>query len=322
MIRREPAWRLFAREFNESTFAVRGEEGDKSPNYLISPLGAKVNRLFLVGVATEIYNYGDEKEPFWKMRVVDVNGVFFVYGGKFNPDALKVIPKLAEPSFVAIVGKARSFTPEGTDTPYVSLMIETIKEVDLYQRKLWVLNCVQHLKRRIDDYEYIKSQFEEPTKKDIMSLGFSEHEADGFALAMKVYPDDHLDRYRELARNALKSLLPQYESYFGEPEMGREELKLAFRWSLQQVFGEPEMRREEEAFLSGEEEEEGEEDLSDAVCQLVREASSEEGISWEELVALAQKKHNIDKDRLEEIVNNLLDDGILFEPKLGRLKLV
>lgn len=300
MIRREPAWRLFAREFNESTFAVRGEEGDKSPNYLISPLGAKVNRLFLVGVATEIYNYGDEKEPFWKMRVVDVNGVFFVYGGKFNPDALKVIPKLAEPSFVAIVGKARSFTPEGTDTPYVSLMIETIKEVDLYQRKLWVLNCVQHLKRRIDDYEYIKSQFEEPTKKDIMSLGFSEQEADGFALAMKVYPDDHLDRYRELARNALKSLLPQYESYFGEPEM----------------------RREEEAFLSGEEEEEGEEDLSDAVCQLVREASSEEGISWEELVALAQKKHNIDKDRLEEIVNNLLDDGILFEPKLGRLKLV
>ncbi|HID71167.1 MAG TPA: hypothetical protein EYP29_00285, partial [Thermoplasmata archaeon] len=223
MIRREPAWRLFAREFNESTFAVRGEEGDKSPNYLISPLGAKVNRLFLVGVATEIYNYGDEKEPFWKMRVVDVNGVFFVYGGKFNPDALKVIPKLAEPSFVAIVGKARSFTPEGTDTPYVSLMIETIKEVDLYQRKLWVLNCVQHLKRRIDDYEYIKSQFEEPTKKDIMSLGFSEHEADGFSLAMKVYPDDHLDRYRELARNALKSLLPQYESYFGEPEMRREE---------------------------------------------------------------------------------------------------
>ena len=43
---REVAWRLFAGEYNESNFEVGGG-GDRAPTYVVTPLGARVNRLFV-----------------------------------------------------------------------------------------------------------------------------------------------------------------------------------------------------------------------------------------------------------------------------------
>ena len=310
MMKREPAWRVFAQEFNQSTLTVKDEGVDKSPNYLISPLGAKMNRLFLVGVATEINNYGDESDPFWKIRVVDINGVFFVSAGRFSANVLKKIPKLKEPSFVAVVGKARTYTPEGVDTTYISVTPEIINEVDVNQRKMWILETARLLKKRIEDYEYIRRELSEPTKENILSLGFAEREADGFARAMEAYPDVDLAYYKELARNAVRSLLSQHAD------------------NLEDSFGDTEMRHEEEAFVKGahavEEQpaQEEEKDHAAAVCEFVRAASSEDGIGWEELVEQAKKTLGIGQEKLEEVVNNLLDDGVLFEPVLGKLKMV
>ena len=54
---REPAWRVFASEFNASTLKIKGE-GEKAPSYVVTPLGAMVNRLFIVGILTDIQNLG------------------------------------------------------------------------------------------------------------------------------------------------------------------------------------------------------------------------------------------------------------------------
>ena len=43
---REQAWRVFAGEYNNTTCKVVGE-GEKEPSYVITPLGAKINRLFI-----------------------------------------------------------------------------------------------------------------------------------------------------------------------------------------------------------------------------------------------------------------------------------
>ncbi len=312
MMKREPAWRIFSRELRESTLSMKDDENDKfSPNYLISPLGAKMNRLFVVGVATEIQNHGDENDPFWKMRVSDINGVFFVSAGQYNPDVLKKIPKIAEPSFVALVGKVRTYTPEGGDRTYVSLTPEIIKEVDQNQRKLWILEAARSLRKRIEDYQYIKTNLEEPTRENIVALGFSQHKADGFAKAMATYPDVDLDFYRDILRESIQSLLPQSERY------------------LEEDSGAGDMVQEENAFIQS-----GKavgpatagtaaDDLGEQVCELVRSISSNsDGVDWTELVELAKQKMKLSQDHLEEEVNKLLDDGILFEPVLGKLKLV
>ena len=51
-MKRQPAWRVFAGEFNDSTFEIKGE-GDMTPSYVVTPLGAKINRVFIIGVLTD-----------------------------------------------------------------------------------------------------------------------------------------------------------------------------------------------------------------------------------------------------------------------------
>ena len=48
---REVSWRVFAEEYNSSTMEHTGE-GDKPVSYIVTPLGARVNRLHVVGVVT------------------------------------------------------------------------------------------------------------------------------------------------------------------------------------------------------------------------------------------------------------------------------
>ena len=86
--RREVAWRMFAREYNASTVIMKGDE-DMSPSYVLSPLGAKANRVFLSGVITEVENKGSENEPFWTVRITDPTGIFYLSAGQYQPEAAK-----------------------------------------------------------------------------------------------------------------------------------------------------------------------------------------------------------------------------------------
>ncbi|MEE9507408.1 MAG: DNA-binding protein, partial [Thermoplasmata archaeon] len=66
-MRREVAWRVFAKEYSDSDFQF-SEGGERSPSYVVTPLGAKINRLFVVGVITDIDNVGSDDQPMWRAR--------------------------------------------------------------------------------------------------------------------------------------------------------------------------------------------------------------------------------------------------------------
>jgi RPA family protein len=65
---REVAHRIFAAEFKEANLQVREGTDQYTPQYLITPTGAKVNRVFIVGTLTEKENIGAEAE-FWRGRI-------------------------------------------------------------------------------------------------------------------------------------------------------------------------------------------------------------------------------------------------------------
>ena len=44
MISREVAWRVFAGEYNSSNLEIKGE-GERAPSYIVTPLGAMINRV-------------------------------------------------------------------------------------------------------------------------------------------------------------------------------------------------------------------------------------------------------------------------------------
>ncbi|MGQ0797240.1 MAG: RPA family protein, partial [Methanobacteriota archaeon] len=87
---REVAWRLFSGEFNDATLEVPGG-GDRAPSYVVTPLGAKVNRVFVVGVVTDVENVGTDMQPMWRARVADPTGTFHLYAGQYQPEASAVL---------------------------------------------------------------------------------------------------------------------------------------------------------------------------------------------------------------------------------------
>ena len=60
-MKRQTAWRVFAGEFNDSTVEIKGE-GEMTPSYVVTPLGAKVNRVFIIGVLTDVENVSEDGE--------------------------------------------------------------------------------------------------------------------------------------------------------------------------------------------------------------------------------------------------------------------
>ena len=134
-MKREPAWRVFAGEFNDSTVEIKGQ-GEMSPSYVITPLGAKVNRLFVIGVLTDVENISQEGELV-RAHISDPTGVFTLYSGQYQKDVTDALTKIDVPTFVAVIGKARTYTPE-EGMLYVSIRPERILEVSADIRDKWI----------------------------------------------------------------------------------------------------------------------------------------------------------------------------------------
>ena len=123
---REVAWRLFAGEYNDATLQVEGT-GERAPSYVIKPLGAKVNRIFVVGVITDVENVGTDMQPMWRARVSDPTGTFHVYAGQYQPEAAAALSQLKPPVFGAIVGKSRSRLARGASSNMTAWVIRSCR---------------------------------------------------------------------------------------------------------------------------------------------------------------------------------------------------
>src|SRR5512136_3089275 len=110
---REVARRIFAEELRNSTLSFRDgdDQHQYAPQYLLTPTGARCNRVFLVGTLTEKDDIGGDTE-YWKGRIVDPTGSILIYAGRYDPDAAHMMATIEPPAFVAVVGKPKIFQPE------------------------------------------------------------------------------------------------------------------------------------------------------------------------------------------------------------------
>ncbi len=147
---REVARRVFASEFNDSTYTFKESDDERAPNYALLPTGDRANRVFIVGTLTETEDVGEESE-YWRGRVVDPTGTFFVYAGQYQPEAAAVLRDAEPPAYVAVVGKPRTYEPED-GTINVSVRPESIAVVDAATRDRWVVETATRTLERIDSY--------------------------------------------------------------------------------------------------------------------------------------------------------------------------
>lgn len=145
---REPARRVFAGELRESRIHFKEGQDEKSPGFVLLPTGARCNRVFFVGTLIEKKKQG-EQNLFYRARVVDPTGTFFVMAGSYQPDAMQQIARIEPPSFVAVVGKPNVYqTPDGA--VLISVRCESITPVDKETRDQWVLDCAAATLDRLD----------------------------------------------------------------------------------------------------------------------------------------------------------------------------
>jgi hypothetical protein len=144
---REPARRVFAGELRECRYQFKDGEDEKSPTFVLLPTGERCNRIFLVGTLTEKTRQG-EQNIFYRGRVVDPTGTFFVMAGSYQPEAMQQLARIETPSFVAVIGKPNLYQkPDGT--VMVSVRVESITVVDKDTRDLWVLDAAERTLDRI-----------------------------------------------------------------------------------------------------------------------------------------------------------------------------
>ena len=288
---REIAWRVFAREYNDSTKEV-SDGGERSPSYVVTPLGAKVNRLFAVGVLTDVENVATDEAPMWRARMSDPSGTFHIYSGQYQPEASASLAKIKPPAFAAVTGKSRLFSPE-PGTTYASIRPEEVKIVDEGLRDYWILEACRSLRKRLDAMR--EAQKMDPvTKESLVALGVKSALAEGIVTAAGHYGKVDLSRYSSMLVEALTFLLPEARVVVSEPE--------------------------EKAAVSKATATAEQEALEERVLGIIGELDADgKGASWDAMVARAAKDE-VDKDAMEEVVNSLLDKGLIYEPILGRMK--
>jgi len=148
---REVARRVFASEFNDAGYTFKESDDERAPVYALLPTGASANRVFFVGTLTEKDDVGDDAE-YWRARIVDPTGTFFVYAGQYQPEAASAIRDLEAPAYVAVVGKPRTYeTDDGTIR--VSVRPESITEVDATVRDRWVVETAERTLERVAAFE-------------------------------------------------------------------------------------------------------------------------------------------------------------------------
>jgi RPA family protein len=301
-MKRETAWRVFAGEYNDSNFEVKGS-GEKTPSYIITPLGAKVNRLFIVGVLTDVENISESGELV-RAHISDPTGVYTLYSGQYQQDATDALSAIEVPAFVAVLGKARTYKPE-EGVLYVSVRPEKILEVNADARDQWILETCESTKERIEAVlEAMKMS--QSNSYDLRKLGYSRDLSDGVVAALKNYGNVDIEKYITLIQESLQYLRPR-----------REELAPL---DIEDKEKKPKAKKTREVQKKKEETvEDDSEEIENKVLDVIKEIEGENGASWDAITKKCEKS-GLSRDSVEEALNSLMDKGLIYEPVLGTIK--
>ena len=326
-MKRQTAWRVFAGEFNDSTYEIKGE-GEMNPSYVVTPLGAKVNRVFIIGVLTDVENISEDG-GLVRAHISDPTGVFTIYSGQYQKDVTDNLLKIEVPAFVAIIGKARTYSPE-EGTIYVSIRPEKIMEVSADIRDKWILETCKNTKDRIEAVlEAMK--MDEKNAFELTKLGYSKELSEGIVEALKNYGSVDLNKYISLIQESLQYLKPGKESL---PDIKIEKKKE--NKSLDEESDTPESNFTDEEEDNEEIEDQEEtiepetkedkkdddksfEEIENKVLSIIKKLEGEDGAAWDVITQKCEKT-GLEKDSIEEALTSLMDKGLIYEPILGTIK--
>lgn len=183
---REVAYRVFAAEFEDATVSFKESDEERAPNYVISPTGGRLNRLFSVGVFTEKAEVGGGQV---RARINDLTGTLVTYAGQYQPGPQAFLENADPPAFLALTGKARTFEPEDGDRIYSSVRPESVNEVDAATRDRWVVRTAEQTVARVGSMAAarLSNLRGDELREALVEAGLTESLASGTAIAVAEY---------------------------------------------------------------------------------------------------------------------------------------
>ena len=288
------------------------EDREYSPTYLISEIGAKLSRVLIAGVLDQLENRGSDEDPFYTARVIDPNGDFYyLQAGQYNPEGAAALSKLEAGVPVLCVGKVRARTPEDSERTYISVQPETIRAVSMDEVGHWAVRACEKLNNRIIANKAFGNDDDALKKANLTT-----REMNGLELSKEFYPTVAVENYQALLYDCLTRLAggdvatPETTNFTGEFEPAKTTEPEA---DIQEQTEEIKENHEEKTETSATDDNEAK------VLALIKKMDEGDGIYYDDL-GIAISTEGVDGPMLDEILDSLTDQGLIFQPRFNHYK--
>jgi len=301
-IQRQPAWIMLASEFGESTLNEKGS-GEFDPTFVITKLGAKVNRVTVSGLVERLeLRETSNGSQMYQGQLRDPSGLHYFSVGEYASESMRefivqLLDKVesGEPILLSMTAKARWYqTDEGA--VYTSLRPEEAAIVSRDRYASWLVRACAATLSRLDQHQ--KSLNCEPTKEAMLSEGISPEMVDGLLAAQPHYGQIDTEGYRLNVMQALDIA----------------EGKMAAATTAPPTLSLSEPTSDDEA--SGDDEE-----LQSVILECIQAMDNGEGVDFESLVRNLSAR-GFTREQSEAELDTMSDEGILHEPRFGWFKIV
>lgn len=304
MTLREPAWRVTARELESSLEEERGT-GDRAAGYLISPFGARMNRVALAGALSPAEPVGRDDPPtFWRSRLSDPTGAIAVTAGSFQPRAMAQLRQAAELRPAVVVGKVHLY--RGRDgVAYISVRAEALRSVAEGEERALLADVVRQTLDRLDLLERLEREPATPVD-GLVADGVPRAWIDAARESLRRYPTVDRAAFRRELASAVRHVAGESAPTANPP--GIPPGVTVTRAPPPRPPAPPptaQQREEEAAFLT----------LLDEIADV-----SVDGYADLKEVLGRLAAQGVVADRAESVLNRLEEEGAVEEPIVGKLR--
>jgi RPA family protein len=301
-IQRQPSWIMLASEFGESTLNEKGS-GEFDPTFVITKLGAKVNRVTVSGLVERLeLRETSNGSQMYQGQLRDPSGLHYFSVGEYASESMRefivqLLDKVesGEPILLSMTAKARWYqTDEGA--VYTSLRPEEAAIVSRERYASWLVRACAATLSRLDQHQ--KSLNCEPTKEAMLSEGISPEMVDGILAAQPHYGQIDTEGYRLNVMQALDIA----------------EGKMAAATTAPPTLSLSEPASDDDA--SGDDEE-----LQSVILECIQAMDNGEGVDFESLVRNLSAR-GFTREQSEAELDSMSDEGVLHEPRFGWFKIV
>lgn len=312
--KRQPAWHMLASEFRDATLNEKGS-GEFDPSFVITKLGAKVNRVIVAGLlerleARELSN----GSTIYQGQLRDPSGQHYFSVGDYASEPMRELTlalsekmEVGEPELVLMVAKAKWFqTEEGAI--YNSLRPEEACIIDGKTYANWITRACQGTINRMDAFS--ASLELEPTQQAFSaSESIPSNLVEGLITSRNHYGEIDLEQYKLNIMQALDIA----EGKMSSAAKPVPTLNLAPAVEDGQTDG---ATSEEGGDASSDSS-----GLEECALSIIRQLDQGDGVDFEAVLSNANARGFARQD-CEAMLDDLSERGIVHEPRFGWFKIV